>query len=127
MSYFVGIQIISVFFLHWLADFPGQDSEWGLNKHHDFKLLLLHTLVYSFIFSSGVVILYGGIPAETLGKLFAITFFSHTLTDFCTSRWNARAYADKKYKLWINSIGFDQWLHQAQIILTLVYLHIIQL
>lgn len=126
MGLLQGIQIIAVLFGHWLADFPGQASEWGLGKHSSNKLLLTHTSVYTIILSCFLVVIYGAaITPIILLKFAAITFISHTITDYFTSRWNAKQYTNSKFKLWINSIGFDQWLHQIQLVLTCVYLHII--
>jgi hypothetical protein len=47
-----------------------------------------------------------------------ITFVAHTATDYVTSRINARLWEEKKVHWFFVSIGFDQFLHYTQLLLT---------
>jgi hypothetical protein len=54
----------------------------------------------------------------------SITFICHFITDYLTSRWTSKLYKDSKFygfPSFFSVIGFDQWLHFAQLILTLDY------
>lgn len=48
-----------------------------------------------------------------------ITFITHTITDYFTSKINAYLWANKMEHTFWSSIGFDQFLHHLQLILTL--------
>lgn len=69
---------LSLLILHFLGDFILQSNWMALGKSKSWYPLLIHTLVYSACF----------LP---FGLLFwAITFVTHTATDFFTSRWTSK-------------------------------------
>lgn len=51
-----------------------------------------------------------------------ITFITHWLIDYVTSRINSKLWQAKKTHLFFVSIGFDQLLHYTQLILTFYFL-----
>ncbi len=119
--------IIYLFFIHWLCDFVLQTRWQGNNKSHNMRALFNHVFTYSIVM---VVFLlpFMGVKAFLFG---GITFLGHGITDYFTSRLNKHLWLNRElYKdsdsfksneyeklFWI-SIGFDQFLHSLQLILT---------
>jgi hypothetical protein len=116
--------VFGVLFFHWIADFLLQSDWMALNKSKHWDALLSHTAVYScfwifplFWYSQ----VYPYAPAKLM--LFVpITFVAHTITDYFTSRINSKLWNQKKTHWFFVSIGFDQILHYAQLLLTYYYL-----
>src|SRR3990167_1647011 len=69
---------LSLLTTHFLADFVFQSNWMAINKTKRLDALSLHVLIYSLCFL-------------WLGWLFTgITFLTHFVTDFVTSRWTSR-------------------------------------
>lgn len=118
LYYRVEILYISMFFFHWLFDFVMQQD--GDKKHSDNKILLYHTTYYSIYMTIAYVMLTHALHMPMNPWFFPVTWSSHTITDYFTSRWNAKTYGELGVsKRWINQIGFDQWIHHAQLFLTI--------
>lgn len=131
--------ILSIIFIHWVADFIFQAEEWATNKSKSLGSLLMHTMTYSvviwflaggFLFSKPCDISAFGICVD-IPKLFAfagITFVAHTITDYFTSKIVSRKFANQEYGSPIPNfgaftvIGFDQVLHYVQLFLTYHFL-----
>jgi hypothetical protein len=112
------ILLVLLFFFHWLFDFFMQVD--GDKKHKDNFTLLYHTFYYTMMMSIAYVILCSVLSIDMNPYFFGVTFVCHTVTDYFTSRWNAKTYAeDGPGKKLVNQIGFDQWLHHAQLFLTI--------
>lgn len=116
--------ILSILFVHWFADFVCQTEKMALNKSKSLDALFGHTGTYSLIWFF-IIGMYGllsvpfhyYVPGQLL--LFVpITFVCHTATDYYTSRVNAQLWEQKKTHDFFVSIGFDQFLHFAQLIIT---------
>jgi hypothetical protein len=125
--------ILSIIFIHWVADFIFQAEEWVVNKSKSFRALVKHTTMYSFIWLLVMVGFsvwgnhFGGPTIEDLGWsewmiLFpVITFVFHTITDYFTSKIVSRKFANNEYGSPIPNIGaftvigFDQVLHYIQL------------
>lgn len=121
--------VLSILFIHWYADFVAQTDKQATNKSSSIKYLLEHTLTYSLVWLvAGFVLsskyfLYGmNIPIEKLFYFVGITFAAHTVTDFFTSKLNAHLWENKKIHSFFVSIGFDQYLHYLQLLLTYYFL-----
>ena len=125
--------VLYVIFAHWVADFVLQTDWQAQNKSKNNLALLKHTSIYSLTMSIGLssilVINYGLNESElyvgtfiTIGYFGLITFVAHTITDYFTSRINSRLWGRKEVHNFFVSVGFDQFLHYAQLFITLQYL-----
>ena len=134
------IEILSIIFIHWVADFIFQAEEWATNKSKSFKALVKHTAMYSLVWLYVIVGFaicgnhFNGPSIEELGwtpwmiTFPLITFVFHTLTDYFTSKIVSRKFANQEYGSPIPNfgaftvIGFDQVLHYVQLFLTYHFL-----
>jgi hypothetical protein len=124
------IEILSILLIHWFADFVLQTDEQAKGKSKEWKPLLHHTFNYSvvwFLAISCIAVIgnhFGGPSAKEIGWdwkiiLFPlITFIAHTITDYFTSRLNSKLWSEGKVHDFFVSVGFDQWLHYAQLFIT---------
>jgi hypothetical protein len=130
------IVVLSIIFIHWVADFIFQAEEWANNKSKGITPLLKHTITYSLVWYFVMFVFaicgnhFGGYSAKDLGWsgwmfLFpVITFVFHTITDYFTSKIVSKRFADQHYGSPIPNfgaftiIGFDQVLHYTQLFLT---------
>jgi len=111
--------ILGILFIHWIFDFIFQTDKDAKGKSTSIKCLLNHTFFYS---------LYWTIPMMALvvfhDKPFCIlwfvpiTFVAHTITDYFTSKLNTHLYKKGDIHNFFVSVGFDQWLHVVQLLLT---------
>lgn len=126
------LEIFSIIFIHWVADFVLQTDWEAKNKSKSWDALLSHTLTYSNIWLMAsfffIVITNtlnisstGTVPAKEVLKCFyfaGITFMLHTITDYFTSRLNSKLWAKGDVHNFFVSVGFDQVLHYIQLFLT---------
>jgi len=123
-------EIFAIIIIHWIADFVFQDEKWALGKSKNWNDLLTHTLIYTFIWWSPIMILYvlysNALPVnafQVYGFLI-ITFVTHTITDYFTSRVVSKKFENKHYGSAIPNfgaftiIGIDQVLHYIQLFTT---------
>jgi len=108
------IIVLFILFWHWFADFVCQTDWMATNKSKNMFPLVSHTVVYSIIF--GMCMLFINTPIAS--SFMAITFMCHTITDYFTSRLNSKLWNEKKVHWFFVSVGFDQFLHYAQLLLT---------
>jgi len=93
------------------------------NKSKNPTALLSHTGVYSGLWVLPVIIggcIFGYSPLMIWFPV--ITFIAHTITDFFTSRINSSLWKMGKVHYFFVSVGFDQFLHFAQLFLTYWFL-----
>lgn len=118
--------IIFILLLHFFADFVVQTHEDAINKSTSVKHLFSHVWEYSvfitlimsvYAFAAGGALLLG--HALLFG---AITFVSHFITDYFTSRANTKLWKSGNVHNFFVGIGFDQWLHAVQLILTYAFI-----
>jgi hypothetical protein len=131
--------ILSIIFIHWVADFVFQAEEWATNKSKSIVPLTMHTFTYTlvwmipagFLFSSPCDLspVFGRcVDGYKMLTFLGITFVAHTITDYFTSRIVSRKFANKEYGSPIPNfgaftvIGFDQVLHYVQLFATYYYL-----
>lgn len=111
----MNIDVRAVFALaavHFLADFVLQ-SEWmAINKSKNWRALLAHVLTYS-----------GAFWIVCGWKFALITFACHLVTDFYTSRMNARNWAAGDTHWFFVGVGLDQLSHIWQLIWTYWWLN----
>lgn len=115
------ITVIYLLFAHWIGDFVCQPHYMSINKSKSNLVLLSHTGIYTVVmFLFTVFLLELGVK-ELL--IFAgITFIAHTITDYLTSRLNAKLWKKNKIHWFFVSVGLDQFLHFNQLLLTFYYL-----
>lgn len=116
------IVIFSIIFIHWVADFVLQTHWQAINKSKDNKALLVHTATYSFVwFCLGSIWVLFNMDVYnhwSLTIFTLITFVTHTITDYFTSRLNSKLWAKGDVHNFFVSVGFDQVLHYLQLFLT---------
>jgi len=115
-------EIIILLFVHWVADFLLQTKNMAINKSKEVGWLTFHVAVYSLTWFILLSFIYG---IEKSFIFSAMTFSLHFITDFWTSKWTSKLYRDSKFygfPSFFSVIGLDQWLHFAQLILTLDYI-----
>jgi hypothetical protein len=122
--------VISVLFIHWVADFVFQTDEQAKGKSCDNWMLTKHVLTYTLTFliagalfcSYSNHILHKGASdfglSPKIGLFLPITFIAHWITDYFTSRLNSKLYKSGRTHKFFVSIGFDQFLHFFQLLLT---------
>lgn len=109
----VGV-ILGMLFAHWVADFVLQTDWQARNKSKSFKALLWHTLNYGLVMWVFCMLVTKG-DVFTSFYFWGITLVAHTITDYFTSRLNTRLWENGRVHNFFVSIGFDQWLHYAQL------------
>lgn len=132
-------QIIIVLILHWIADFIMQDPKDAANKAKSFYHLTRHTLMYTTVWASLLFTnMLFRIPKEdvyiytaNIALFILITYVTHTITDFFTSKIVHNKFKRNQYGTWFPNlgafgmIGFDQILHYVQLFLTAAYCNVI--
>jgi hypothetical protein len=127
-------EIIVIIIIHWVADFVFQDKKWALGKSKNWNDLLTHTSIYSLIwFLAGMIYLAYSFtkepiqPTSNLLPIFiftVVTFITHTITDYFTSRIVIIKFENKHYGSAIPNFGaftiidIDQVLHYIQLFIT---------
>jgi uncharacterized membrane protein YkgB len=116
-------EILGILFIHWFADFVLQTDKQAKGKSKNWTDLINHTYVYSMVWMIIGCILYLTNLINFNWPLFTlITWITHTITDYFTSRLNSKLWEESKTHSFFVSIGFDQWLHYLQLFLTYYYL-----
>jgi hypothetical protein len=115
-------QILILIFLHWVGDFLLQNTDMATNKSKSNIWLFKHVMSYSLVWIFAGVWFF---PPHLVVIFFFVTFIAHFTTDYYTSRWTNKLYANKKFygfPAFFSVIGLDQWLHYLQLILTYKFL-----
>ena len=116
------IEIFSILLIHWFADFVLQTDKQAKGKSKNWSDLLQHTFNYSGIwFMVGLLYIIPTPSVILFWKVvtfFIITFITHTITDYFTSRLNSKLWSEGKVHNFFISVGFDQVLHYVQLFLT---------
>jgi hypothetical protein len=124
------ITIFVVLLTHWVADFILQTDKQAKGKSKNWSDLLEHTSTYGIVWIFVSCLLIGYITKSQPTQWYVIhallfgliTFICHTLTDYFTSRLNAKLWAKGDTHNFFVSVGFDQVLHYVQLFLTLYFL-----
>jgi hypothetical protein len=113
--------ILFILLVHWIADFILQTDWQAKNKSTNEDALFEHVYIYSLTtglfwflyFNTNVIIL-----------LFAtfLIFTLHVVTDHFTSRFNKKLWEKGDTHNFFVSVGFDQFLHYAQLLLVYYFL-----
>ena len=117
-------EIFSIIVIHWIADFVLQTDKQAKGKSKNWSDLLMHTLTYSLVWIGiGLIwMLFDIKNASNIAGMvlwfFPITFITHTIIDYFTSRLNSKLWAKGQTHNFFVSVGFDQILHYIQLFLT---------
>lgn len=110
------LEICLLFVFHFIFDFVCQTRHQTDNKSRKLGVLLSHTGMYSLLWL--VFLLPFNLPFIDILYFVLITFLTHTGVDFITSKFTSHFYKTKRTHLFFITVGFDQLLHQIQLILT---------
>ena len=112
--------ILTFIFVHWVADFLCQTRWMANNKSKEITPLLTHTGLYTLIWIIPINFIF--VSYKVMALFLLVTFIFHTITDYITSKETSKAYKDKMEHKFFTLIGFDQFLHMAQLFLTYYFL-----
>lgn len=102
---------------HYIADFLVQTEWQATNKSKNNKALASHAIEYTCIITILIFAFNFGLTQTHSSQSFwlfaTITFISHFVTDYITSRESNKLYEQKKIRRFWYVIGFDQLLHYA--------------
>lgn len=122
------LEIFVILFIHWVADFVLQSHWQAKNKSHNNYALTMHVTVYSICWLLPMTIMFAcagnyRLDSFLLACFFSlITFATHWVIDFYTSRLNSWLWKKEDVHNFFVSVGFDQFLHFVQLILTYYFL-----
>lgn len=114
--------IISILFLHWVADFVCQTDWMAQNKSKNNGALSLHVTIYTVVWVFASVVYCTVKHDATMLWFLPTTFICHWVTDYFTSRLNSKLWGEKKVHWFFVAVGFDQFLHFTQLLLTYYFL-----
>lgn len=116
--------ILYILFWHWVADFVEQTHDMAINKSKSNKWLTKHIIAY------GNALLFGSIPLLIFGVFFGhnwafviviyviVNMILHWITDYFTSRWTSKLWAENDVYNFFVVIGLDQFIHICCLLLT---------
>lgn len=117
---------IYILLVHWVADFLLQTRHMATRKSESNYYLSLHVTIYSFttimLWVLFFLIIGTHMTTFTVFLSLAVTFVTHWLTDYVTSRQTSKLFKAKKEKEFFNMIGLDQWIHALTLFLTYNYI-----
>lgn len=113
---------MTILIVHWLADFVFQSDEVAKGKSSSVGILFQHAFIYTLVWIPAILLMAIMLNRPALFLFFPITFLSHALIDFYTSKANKQLYENKETHEFFVSIGLDQILHYIQLYLTFKFL-----
>ena len=103
--------MLCLLWIHFIADFVLQSDKMALSKSKSLKWLTIHSAIYG-----GWFIIFGWQVALFL-------FASHWVVDFVSSRLNAKFYAAGNRRAFFLTIGADQFVHLALLVLAAPWMY----
>lgn len=116
------MDLITLLIAHWIGDALFQYKKLATEKYRDMWALIAHVMIYTVVMLWTGVLLEISIPK--LQVFLLITFFTHLVIDFITSKITHYLYEKGIYYTQPLNMGFfsiivlDQMLHITQLILT---------
>ena len=102
--------MLSLIWIHFIADFMMQSDRIALNKSKSNLILLQHVVIY-------------GIFLLPFGLLFAlVNTVLHFITDYCTSRATSALWKNNQRHWFFVVIGLDQAIHMTCLFVSYVML-----
>jgi hypothetical protein len=125
--------IIIILVGHYVSDFLCQSRYHARRKSTSIKVLTEHVFIYStmslcfYISLVAAIIIMNNelLQLSTINgalMFYIITFVTHWITDFCTSRWTKYLFSQNKEWKFFAVIGFDQLIHVSTLLLTYEYI-----
>lgn len=111
--------LLLILFIHWVADFVCQSHEMSIKKSKSNWWLSYHVSVYTLVTFLSYLLLFGHV---NMIQVAGITFITHWITDYFTSRWTSKLYAKGDIHNFFVVVGLDQFIHYATLLLTYKYL-----
>lgn len=111
--------ILTILFIHWVADFICQSHEMSLKKSKSNWWLSYHVGVYSTVTGLGWLVFN---QSWLILSMIGITFVTHWITDYFTSRWTSKLYAKGDIHNFFVVVGLDQFIHYTTLLLTYKWL-----
>jgi hypothetical protein len=117
---------VYILLVHWVADFLLQTRHMATRKSESNYYLSLHVTIYSFttimLWVLFFLIIGTHMTTFTVFLSLAVTFTTHWLTDYVTSRQTSKFYKAENYKGFFDTVGLDQWIHALTLFLTYNYI-----
>ncbi len=113
--------VIWLWFAHWVGDFVLQSDAMARGKSTSNARLSEHVCVYAVIIAWAVMLYDGAAPVNS--RPWAVVFMvlngmMHWLTDYVTSRINARLWTAGRVHDFFVGVGADQFIHLTTLVLT---------
>ena len=111
---------------HFIGDFVLQSHWMALNKSKANWPLFVHVCTYTATIAAAMLLIqyvrgYGDL--ELFGSLVGLNFVAHFITDWVTSRINARLWKEKEVHWFFVGVGFDQLIHTWTLGITASFLY----
>ena len=112
--------LLGIMFTHFVSDFLFQTHKMSIMKSKSVKWLSYHVGTYALVTMILWFILFpfemtdGWMWAQVLG----ITFGTHWITDYFTSKWTSKLYAKGEVHNFFVVIGLDQLIHCTTLFMT---------
>jgi len=113
--------VITILFVHWVADFIMQTDDMARNKSKCNIWLSKHILSYSIVMLLTWLLLYY-FSLKQLLPWIVINGLLHFIIDYVTSRVTSYLWVEKEVHNFFVVIGLDQMLHVICLLTTFVYL-----
>lgn len=107
MTFSAVLAVLLVVWLHFICDFVLQSHQMATNKSKSNRWLGWHVVVYTIPF----MVVFG--PAYGL-----VNGVLHFVTDYFTSRWTSKLWAEGKMHNFFVVIGLDQAMHLTCLLVT---------
>jgi fatty acid desaturase len=117
--------------IHYIADFMFQTENQALGKSKSYSKLISHTFTYTVVFFVLLILIGFGVNLVMGYKyifislwFFLITFITHTVIDYVTSKITSKKFEKKEFYTGIPNfgafsiIGLDQVAHYATLFAT---------
>lgn len=113
------IIFITIFVVHFLADFVFQSSKMATGKSKSLKWLSIHVGTYALVSLITAVFLGSYHGDLSFGfSWWVINVVLHFIVDFFTSKITSRFWEEKNMRFFFVMIGFDQLIHSLCLIIT---------
>jgi len=114
--------VLLLMIIHWICDFTLHSDFVAKNKSKSINILSEHILIYSISFTA-LLYFHLDMTLVITTQFFLITAIAHFITDYITSKMTSKLFAVGDTHNGFVVVGFDQFLHITQLILTVDYIY----